>query len=110
MTILQQEIESLFASYPDVLFGFAAIDYSDYSSEYRSALVFAVPYGQQLSRQTYTEQAFEDGIRSARARLEGILRSEKKLMAVIRRELEEVENPSDHDAGVTPGKERRKLG
>ena len=26
------------------------------------------------------------------------------------RELEEVENPSDHDAGVTPGKERRKLG
>ena len=73
MTDLQKEIGSLFASFPDVLYGFADISYSPFYAEYRSALVFAVPYGKQLSRQTYTEQDFEDGIQAAKARLEGVI-------------------------------------
>ena len=70
---LQDEIELLFTEYPDVLYGFTDIPYSDFAGEYRSALVFAVPYGKQLTSETYTEPDFEAGIQMARARLEGIV-------------------------------------
>lgn len=73
MTNLQNAIADLFALYPDVLYGFTDTGYSPYAHEYRSALVLAVPYGKQLSRQTYTEQGFDDGIQMAKARLESIL-------------------------------------
>ena len=77
---LASAIEGLFASYPDVIHGCADIAYSPFAGEYRSALVFAVPYGRQLTPQTYTEQDFEDGIQMARARLEGLL---EKLEALL---------------------------
>ncbi len=82
MTGLQKSIADLFALYPDVLYGFTDISYSPYAHEYRSALVLAVPYGKQLSRQAYTEQDFEDGIQMAKARLEGIL---EELEGLLRR-------------------------
>jgi len=66
-------INALLAEYPDVLYGFCDISYSPYSQQYRSAIVMAVPYGKQLSSETFTEQDFEDGIQSAKARLESIL-------------------------------------
>jgi len=66
-------INALLAEYPDVLYGFCDISYSPYSPQYRSAIVMAVPYGKQLTSETYTEQDFEDGIQSAKARLESIL-------------------------------------
>lgn len=66
-------IRALFARYPDVLFGFADVGYSDFADRYRSAIIFSVPYGKQLTLESYTEQDFEDGIQAARARLEGIL-------------------------------------
>lgn len=73
MMTLQDRFDRLMAEYPDVLYGFADIAYSPFAEEYRAAFVMAVPYGRQLTRETYTEQAFEDGIQSARVRLEGIL-------------------------------------
>lgn len=78
---LQHELEALFAAYPDVLYGFADIGYSPFAEQYRAALVFAVPYGVQLTSQTYTEQDFEDGIQRARARLEGIMTRLEALLA-----------------------------
>ena len=74
-------IRSLFAQYPDVIYGFADISYSPFSADYRSAVVFAVPYGKQLTSATYAEQDFEDGIVMARERLEGIL---SRLEALLR--------------------------
>ena len=47
---LQREIDALYARYPDVLYGFADIAYSDFARNYRSALIMAVPYGKQLAR------------------------------------------------------------
>ena len=70
---LQQEIDGIFARYGDVIYGFTGISWSPFAQDYRSALVFAVPYGKQLTPETYTEPDFEEGIRSARIRLEEIV-------------------------------------
>ncbi len=70
---LSDAVRALFALWPDVLFGFADIGYSDFFPQYRSAIVFAVPYGVQLTLESYAEADFEGGIQSARARLEGIV-------------------------------------
>ena len=68
----EKEIRKLFSGYPDILYGFTDISYSPYKESYRSALVFAVPYGEQLSPDDYTEERFEQGIRDARSRLETV--------------------------------------
>lgn len=70
---MQDAITGLFAEYPDVLFGFADIGYSPYRMDYPAALVFAVPYGEQPTPESYSEARFDAGIQSARARLEGIV-------------------------------------
>lgn len=70
---LSQEIDAVFARCPDVLHGVADISYSPFAQKYAAAIVFAVPYGKQLTLQFYSEQAFEDGIQLAKARLEGIV-------------------------------------
>ena len=72
MTI-SQEIDAVFARCPDVLHGVADISYSPFAQKYVAAIVFAVPYGKQLSLQSYSERDFEDGIQLAKARLEGII-------------------------------------
>lgn len=71
--MVERRIRSLFSEYPQVLYGFTEIGYSPYAGEYRSALVFAVPYGEQLTIHTYTEERFEKGIQTARSKLEQIL-------------------------------------
>ena len=70
---VQREIDAFFGAEPGVLYGLADIGYSPYARDYSAAIVFAVPYGAQLTLETYAEQAFEEGIQSARARLEGIV-------------------------------------
>ncbi len=79
---MQAEIQNLFSEYPDVIYGFADIAYSPYARDYASALVFAVPYGKQLTPETYTEEGFEGGIQWAKARLEAIL---PRLETILRR-------------------------
>lgn len=71
--MVERSIRSLFSEYPEVLYGFTDIAYSPYAGEYKSALVFAVPYGEQLTIQTYTEKRFERGIQAAKKKLEEIL-------------------------------------
>ena len=67
---LQKQIGRLFSASPDILFGYADVSYSPLSTEYKSALVFAVPYGKQLTLADYTEAGFEEGIQIAKTRLE----------------------------------------
>ena len=69
----EKEIRDLFSAYPDIIYGFTDIPYCSYYQSYHSALVFAVPYGEQLSPDDYTEERFEQGIQSARTRLECIV-------------------------------------
>ena len=52
----EKEIRKLFSEYPDILFGFTDISYCLYKESYRSALVLAVPYGEQLTPDNYTEK------------------------------------------------------
>ena len=78
---VEEEIRRILSEHPEILFGFTDISYSDYAGEYASALVFAVPYGEQLTPDDYTEERFDQGIQAARTvlesvvdRIEGILR------------------------------------
>lgn len=63
--MVEEKIQQLFLKYPGSIYGFTSISYSSYASEYQSALVFAVPYGEQLTIENYTEERFEKGIRDA---------------------------------------------
>lgn len=78
--MLEKTIRELFSSYPQVLYGFTETSYSAYADAYRSALVFAVPYGEQLTLETYTEEAFEQGIQDARKIVEELLVKLEKLL------------------------------
>ena len=72
--MLEKRIRDVFSQHPEILYGFTDISYSEYADEYASALVFAVPYGEQLSPDTYTEEKFEQGIVDARGVLEGVVK------------------------------------
>lgn len=78
--MLEKSIRDLFLSFPQVLYGFADISFGAYAGAYRSALVFAVPYGAQLTLETYTEEAFEKGIQDSRKIVEDILAQLEKLL------------------------------
>ncbi len=71
--MLEKEIRGLFSGYPDILYGFTDISYCSYKESFRSALVFAVPYGEQLTPADYTEERFEQGIQAAKGRLETVV-------------------------------------
>ncbi len=71
--IIERNIRSIFSEYPGVIYGFTSIAYSGYAAAYQSALVFAVPYGEQLTIETYSEEKFEKGIQDAKKVLEKIL-------------------------------------
>ncbi len=80
--MLQTEIREVFSKHPEIIFGFTDIPCSSYADTYASALVFAVPYGKQLSKVTYTEEEFEQGIQGARGVLETVV---EEIEAVLRR-------------------------
>ena len=63
---MEERIRQLFLQYPQVIYGFTSISYSSYANKYKSALVLAVPYGEQLTLQNYTEEKFEKGIQAAK--------------------------------------------
>lgn len=79
-TMLEKNIRDLFLTYPQTLYGFTDTSYSTYADVYQSALVFAVPYGEQLTLETYTEEAFEKGIQDARNIVEKILAQLEKIL------------------------------
>ena len=55
----EEEIRKVFSEYPDILYGFTDLSYCSYKESYRSALVFAVPYGEQ---QEHPEQHLADRV------------------------------------------------
>ena len=59
-------IAKMFSTYPDVIYGFADISFSDYRLKYKTALVFAVPHSKILTLETYKEQLFDDLVTEAR--------------------------------------------
>lgn len=69
----EQAIRALLSAHPDILWGFADTAWSPYGTEYPTALVVAVPYGEQLTPEDYTEPRFEAGIQAARAGIEALL-------------------------------------
>ncbi len=71
--MLETAIRKVFSEYSDILYGFTDISYCSYQESYRSALVFAVPYGEQLTPDDYTEERFERGIQTAKVRLETVV-------------------------------------
>ena len=83
--MVEEVIRDLFAKYPEVLYGFADISYSTYADCYRSALVYAVPYGEQLTLEDYTEERFENGIKSAKVKLEEIMAQIEDILKQKRR-------------------------
>ena len=78
--MVEKNIRNIFLEYPEVIYGFTSIAYSEYASTYKSALVFAVPYGEQLTIETYSEEKFEKGIQDAKKVLEKILTQLQKML------------------------------
>lgn len=78
--MIEKNIRSIFSEYPEVIYGFTDISYSEYASAYKSALVFAVPYGEQLTIETYSEEKFEKGIQDAKRVLDRILIQLQKML------------------------------
>ena len=78
--MVEKNIRNIFLKYPEVIYGFTDIAYSEYANTYRSALVFAVPYGEQLTIETYSEEKFEKGIQDAKKVVEEILEQLQKML------------------------------
>lgn len=78
--MLEQRLNRLFSDHPDVLYGYADISYSPYKKDYSSALVIAVPYGEQLGIEDYTEERFEKAIQDAHKRLTVILKGVEEVL------------------------------
>lgn len=78
--MLEKEIRKVFSAHPEILYGFTDISYCSYKEFYRSALVFAVPYGEQLSPDNYTEERFEQGIQTAKGRLETVVAEVEQIL------------------------------
>ena len=57
--MVEKNIRNIFLEYPEVIYGFTNIAYSEYASTYKSALVFAIPYGEELTIETYSEKIYE---------------------------------------------------
>ena len=72
--MITNKVQQIFAGVPEVLYGYTDISYSTYAEEYKSALVFAVPYEEQLTLENYTEERFDKSILNAKAKLETILK------------------------------------
>lgn len=71
--MITQRLQQIFIGFPEVIYGYTDIAYSEFGTEYQSALVFAVPYEEQLTLEQYTEEGFEKSIANARSKLEKIL-------------------------------------
>lgn len=76
----EKEIRKVFSGYPDIIYGFTDLSYCSYAESFHSALVFAVPYGEQLSSADYTEERFEQGIQTAKGRLETVVAEIEKIL------------------------------
>lgn len=58
MINLYNDILEIFNKNSNILFGISNIDFSEYKSDYKCALVFAVPHTELLSINDYKEEKF----------------------------------------------------
>lgn len=79
---LKNQIDKIFSSHTSILYSYADISYSKFSKNYKSALVFAVPYGEQLSLSDYSEQKFENGIVKAKKEMDQIISELEDILKV----------------------------
>lgn len=79
--MIRKAIAKELECYPEVLYGYSDISYSHFYTQYKSALVLAVPYTNQILINDYSEIAFEEGIVGARYNLNIIL---QKIEAVLK--------------------------
>jgi len=66
MIDLYNVIGEIFKKNPNILYGISNIDFSEYKSHYKCALVFAIQHGELLSINDYKEEKFEKLICLAR--------------------------------------------
>ena len=66
-------LKEIFASRPDMLYGYSHVETEPFAARYLSALVIAVPYGGRLTAQDYSETRFDAGINAAKERTETLL-------------------------------------
>lgn len=62
----EKKINEIFNGYPEAIYGFTGIEYSPFYPEFKSALVFAVPYGRMVTLKNYSENEFNQGILEAK--------------------------------------------
>lgn len=79
--MLMCKLQQIFSLTPEVLYACTDISYSPFAQKYRSALVFAVPYEEQLTLERYTEERFENSICNAKRKLEEILGKIERLLS-----------------------------
>ncbi len=76
----EKEIRALLSGHPEIIYGFTDLSYCSYQEDYRSALVLAVPYGEQLTPDDYTEERFEQGIQISKGLLETVLAEIERIL------------------------------
>ena len=73
MDDLFNDILEIFKKNSHILFGISNMDFSEYKSDYKCALVFAVPHTELLSINDYKEEKLENLILEARERINLLL-------------------------------------
>ena len=66
-------LKELFSAQSDILYGYSRVEQEPFAARYPSALVIAVPYGEQLTMKDYSEERFDAGINAARERIDALL-------------------------------------
>lgn len=68
MSNVDQYLEIVKETHPDVLFGISKLDHSGYQADYKCALLVVVPHSRRMSIAEYKEEEFEALIHEARER------------------------------------------
>ncbi|WP_312372405.1 epoxyqueuosine reductase [Lachnoclostridium sp.] len=71
--MLINDMVELFKKQAGLLYGFADVSYCEYSTEYKTALVLAMPYENKLTLEMYSEMKLEQEIQNARQKLNSLL-------------------------------------
>lgn len=78
--MLEENIKTIFMKYPKVLYEFTSIENSNFSNQYKSALVIAVPHDKQLTIENYSEIEFENTINRSKETIHNILKDLEELL------------------------------
>ncbi len=86
---IYEQIVEMFKEYPEVLYGFSDIAFSDYCEQYTGALIFAVPHSKIMTLDDYSEPGFnalmselKDKAHEIRQRIKAILDAENSAYLV----------------------------